>query len=340
MGIFDYRITHSPREFEYCDEFADAIDKAFWTEDEYHTQVMQDVNDMRVLLSPHENLVAERAMLTISQVEVSVKRFWRNIDNWLQKPEFSDIGAAFSNNERIHSQAYAIVLKAMGLEKDFDMIMSVPVVKERVETLEKYLNNSASASNEEFVEQLILFSVLVENISLFGQFLTLRSYNWHRRTMVGIKGLISSTQIEEDLHAKFGMQTVNYIRQEYPEWFTEEKEAKLVSAIREMFNKELALIDWIFNDHDLDFLSREEVKNFLRNRLNNSLKTIGFKPIFEIDSSLLTATNWFDKTATATSLGDFFATRLSEYSRGGDLTPKRDFKSKFFAPKNGEQYVK
>ena len=58
------------------------------------------------------------------------------------------------------------------------------------------------------------------------------------------------------------------------------------------------------------------MKNFIKNRLNQSLEQIGFKPIFEdVCPKLLEKTEWFDEDVLGNTATDFFYKRPTEYSK-------------------------
>ena len=57
------------------------------------------------------------------------------------------------------------------------------------------------------------------------------------------------------------------------------------------------------------------VKEFLKNRFNNSLESIGIDKIFDIDQKLVAQTEWFDDEIIGTKHGDFFVKRSINYSK-------------------------
>lgn len=57
------------------------------------------------------------------------------------------------------------------------------------------------------------------------------------------------------------------------------------------------------------------VKEFIKNRFNNSLNSIGLPRIFPIDEKLLEKTEWFDDEVIATKHGDFFVKRSINYNK-------------------------
>jgi ribonucleoside-diphosphate reductase beta chain len=81
------------------------------------------------------------------------------------------------------------------------------------------------------------------------------------------------------------------------------------------FEAEMEVVDWIFEKGELDFLPTAVVKEFLKNRFNNSLESIGIEKIFDIDQELVLQTEWFDDEIIGTKHGDFFVKRSINYSK-------------------------
>jgi len=84
---------------------------------------------------------------------------------------------------------------------------------------------------------------------------------------------------------------------------------------REAFTAESEIVDWIFEQGELDFLPKAVINEFIKNRFNNSLNSIGIDKIFEVDEKLLTETEWFDDEIIGTKHGDFFVKRSINYSK-------------------------
>ena len=81
------------------------------------------------------------------------------------------------------------------------------------------------------------------------------------------------------------------------------------------FDAERDLVDWIFEAGELDFLPKEVVNEFLKNRFNNSLESIGIEKIFTVNDAILAETEWFDDEIIGTKHGDFFVKRSINYSK-------------------------
>src|SRR5690606_20651394 len=141
------------------------------------------------------------------------------------------------------------------------------------------------------------------------------SFNKYRNIFKGISNVIEATSKEEQIHGLFGIELINIIREEKPEWFDDNLKRAVIDACRDAYRSEEIVIDWIYEKGDLDFLPKAVVKEFVKNRLNNSLVNIGYKPIFDVDEKMVEQTEWFDDEIVATKHVDFFVKRSINYSK-------------------------
>ena len=166
-----------------------------------------------------------------------------------------------------------------------------------------------------YTKSVLLFSLFIEHVSLFSQFLIMMSFNKEKNLFKGISNVVEATSKEEDIHGNFGVEIINIIKSENPEWFDDEFEELIYSASRKAYEAECGILDWIFEQGELSFLPKETIKHFIMNRFNNSLKKIGMKPIFEVNNNLLQSTKWFEVEITATKEGDFFYKKQIDYNK-------------------------
>jgi ribonucleoside-diphosphate reductase beta chain len=141
------------------------------------------------------------------------------------------------------------------------------------------------------------------------------SFNKYKNVFKGMSNVIEATSKEEQIHGLFGTELINIMRKEHPEWFDDQLECLVIQACKEAYKSEELVIDWIYESGDLDFLPKSTVKEFVKNRLNNSLKGIGYSPIFEVDKTAVEETDWFDDEVVATKHVDFFVKRSINYSK-------------------------
>jgi ribonucleoside-diphosphate reductase beta chain len=309
--IFRKRINLKPYEYTQLLEYKEAIRHSYWIHTEFN--YTSDVQDMKVSLSPPEAETVKRAMLAIAQIEVQVKKFWGKVGDVMPKPEIQAVGATFAESEVRHADAYSHLLEIMGLNDDFKDLMNVPAIKKRMEYLEQSIQTPVD--NKDYFHKVILFSMFVENVSLFSQFLIMMAFNKHKNVLKGISNAVEATSKEEDIHARFGFDLVNTIKEENPDWWNKETIATIKRQCREAMKAEAGIIDWIYDNNDLAFLPKHVVIEFTKDRFNQSLNAIGIDSIYEVDKDAIKSTDWFMDEIIGTKNVDFFVKRSTSYSK-------------------------
>ncbi len=313
QSIFNKRENILPYDYPSLLKYKDAIRHSYWIDTEYNFTT--DINDFKVVINDNERQVIKRTMLSIAQIEVSVKTFWADLYKRMPITEIGDVGMTFAESEVRHKDAYARLLRILGLEEEFKHVIEIPAIKDRIKYLRKYLDGTRSRDNKMYTKSVLLFSLFIEHVSLFSQFLIMMSFNKEKNVFKGISNVVEATSKEEDIHGNFGVELINIIKSENPEWFDEEFDNLIISACKKAFQAECKILDWIFENGELEFLPKETIEHFIMNRFNNSLGKIGMKPVFEVDIDKLEKTLWFEVEITSTKEGDFFYKKQIDYSK-------------------------
>jgi len=311
--IFEKRINLKPYEYPQLYEYVPAIRHSYWIHTEFN--FTSDIQDFKSRLTEVERSAIKNTMLAISQIEVAVKSFWGNLYHRMPKPEIGSVGSTFAESEVRHADAYSHLLEILGLNKDFASLKRKPEIMKRVQYLENSLRNSRSLDNQEYAECVLLFSLFIEHVSLFSQFLIIMSFNKEKNMLKGISNVVEATSKEEQIHGDFGIDLIKILKDEHPEWFTPAYYETIKDMCLKAFEAESGLVDWIFENGELDFLPKHVVVEFIKNRFNSSLESIGIEKIFEVDEQALLKTQWFEDEITGTKHGDFFVKRSINYSK-------------------------
>ena len=312
-NIFEPRTNILPYEYPQLLEYKDAIRHSYWIDTEYN--FTEDISDFMTRVNAMEREAIKRTMLAIAQIEVNVKTFWGDLYKRMPITEIGDVGFTFAESEVRHKDAYARLLRILGLEEEFKNVIKEPAIEGRLKYLKKYLDGTRSRDNKMYTKSVLLFSLFIEHVSLFSQFLIMMSFNKEKNIFKGISNVVEATSKEEDIHGNFGVELINIIKSENPEWFDAEFEELIYSACRKAYRAECGIVDWIFEQGELDFLPKNTIFHFIKNRFNNSLKKIGMSPIFEVDESILMDTMWFEVEITSTKEGDFFYKKSIDYNK-------------------------
>ncbi len=313
MSIFDKRLQYKPFEYPEILQFTEAINKGYWVHSE--VDFTADVQDFHSHLTSAERNAVKNSLLAIAQIEVAVKSFWGNLFHHLPKPEFNGLGSTFAECEFRHSEAYSRLLEVLGYTGQFDLLVEVPVIRERIDYLSEALKNARSVDKKEYTFSLILFSILIENVSLFSQFAIILSFNRFKGLMKNVSNIIAWTSTDEQIHANAGIFLVNKIREEFPEMFNEQMTEEITRLVRASINVETRIIDWIFTEGEIENVRKEDLISFMKYRADDSLSKIGIPRQFNLAITDVKLLQWFEEEIFANSLDDFFVKRPVDYTK-------------------------
>lgn len=313
MSIFDKRVNYKPFEYPGVYQFTDAINKSFWVHSE--VDFTADTQDFHSHLTKEEQLAIKHSLLAIAQIEVSVKTFWGNLYTHFPKPEFNGLGSTFAECEFRHSEAYSRLLEVLGYNDEFEDLLSIPVIKERIDYLSSALEHANNKDRKKYVVSLILFSLLIENVSLFSQFAIILSFTRFKGLMKNVSNIIAWTSIDEQVHANAGIYIVNIIRKEFPDFFDEETSKHIREVIINSIDIERKILDWIFESGEIETVKKTDLLNFMKFRVDESMEKIGMEKVFHIAPEEYQPMAWFEEDVFANTLDDFFAKRPVDYTK-------------------------
>lgn len=313
ITIFDEQISRKPDRYPWAQDFISAMHDGFWTHKEF--SFSSDVQDYKVNLTDEERQIITKTLSAIGQIEIAVKKFWARLGDNLPHPSLTDLGLVMGAVEVIHNNAYQRLLDVLGMEDIFEENLKLDVVSGRVNYLRKYTHRFYKDSKKQYVYALILFTLFIENVSLFSQFYIVLWFGRYRNVLKDTTQQVTYTKNEELIHAKVGIKLVNTIRQEFPDLFDEELEQKILHEAEEAFKAESKIVDWIIGDWQDKRISAPILKEYIKSRINDSLKEIGFSKIFEIDPAISRDYEWMDEEVLGNNAVDFFYQRPVDYSK-------------------------
>jgi ribonucleoside-diphosphate reductase beta chain len=311
--IFDEQITRKPNRYPWTDEFMEAMHSGFWTDKEFSFK--SDIHQFRTELTEQEQEIIVRTLSAIGQIEVAVKTFWAKLGENLPHPSLSDMGYVMANIEVIHNNAYERLLTVLDMEDIFEENMKLEWIQGRVKYLKKYTHRFYKDSKKQYLYALILFTLFVENVSLFSQFYIINWFARFKNVLKDTDQQVKYTRNEENIHGMIGIKIINTIREEMPELFDDELKERILDEANQAYKAEAKIVDWMVNGYKEDGLNANILKEFIRNRINDSLDQIGFGTPLEVDKLLLEKTLWFEEELHGNNMTDFFHSRPTEYSK-------------------------
>lgn len=318
--LFNEQVARRPNLYPWTDDFIHAFTSNPWTSDEFSFQ--SDFDDFKIRLNGRERQVISRTLSAIGQIEIAVKEFWANLGRNLPHPGIKDLGFVMAYSEVIHNKAYERLLDLLNLEHLFEENLKETVVRARVGYLRKYAQRIYGDDRKQYVYAIALFTLFVENVSLFSQFYTILWFNRYRNVLKDTAQQIQYTKNEETLHAQVGIKIINTLREEYPELFDIELITRIRDECLEAFHAESNLIDWMVGDYEDDRISADILKTYIANRLTDSLEAIGIQS--PLNNPRIPETAWMDEEVFGTNKTDFFHKDSVDYTENDRAYDPKD----------------
>lgn len=216
---------------------------------------------------------------------------------------------AFTGNT-IHIKAYSYLNESLGIE-DYEAFLYEPTAKAKIDRL----LDVKGFKKEDIAKSLAVFSAFTEGVSLFSSFAILLSFSRFNK-LKGVGQIINFSVKDESMHSEAGCWLFRTFIAENPDILTDELKKELYQAGRDTYTLEENFIDKAFELGDIEGLTAYDLKNFIKNRVNVKLGDIGLKPNYEdIDQESLKRMEWFDFMTVGVAHVDFFASRVTDYSK-------------------------
>ena len=309
------RIVYKPFEYPEAYDYWLKQQQAHWL----HTEVpmMSDLNDWKQNLSATEKNIVGSILKGFAQTETIVNDYWSGlVTKWFRKPEVIMMATTFGAFETIHAEAYSLLNETLGLD-DFSEFLEDEATMAKIETL-MAIRDSFGEENDwhEIAKSLAIFSAFTEGVNLFSSFAVLLSFKMKNK-LKGIGQIVEWSIRDESMHSEAGCWLFRTLVKENPKLKTPELEAAINEAALLSLKLELDFIDKVYELGDLEQCNKYDLQNFIKNRVNTKLGDLGYKPIvMNVDMTAVERMKWFDHLSAGKQHTDFFANRVTNYSKG------------------------
>jgi ribonucleoside-diphosphate reductase beta chain len=303
------RHFYKPFEYQEAFEFYKSQHRAHWLADE--VPLASDLNDWKLNLSESEKNLIGNILKSFAQTEVHVNDYWSGkISQWFPKPEVVAMAGSFGAFEAIHAEAYARLNDELGLD-DFQAFMEDEASRSKIERLLE----TPSETLEEKALALAIFSAFTEGVNLFSSFAILMSFQL-RNLLKGTGQIVEWSVRDESLHSKAGCWLFKTLLSESPELDTPKMREQVTEACHLSVKLEFDFIDKAFEMGDIEGLTKDQLKNFIKARANDKMVELGYKPVYnDLDPALLKQMEWFGHLTSGKTHQDFFSGRVTDYSK-------------------------
>ena len=314
-SLLQERIVYKPFEYPEAHDYWLKQQQAHWL----HTEVpmMSDINDWKQNLTETEKNIIGSILKGFAQTETVVNDYWSGlVTKWFRKPEVIMMATTFGAFETIHAEAYSLLNEELGLD-NFAEFMEDEATMAKIENLMSVRDSFNGEKDwHEIAKSLAIFSAFTEGVNLFSSFAVLLSFKM-RNKLKGVGQIVEWSIRDESMHSEAGCWLFRTLIEENPQLKTPELEAAVNEAALLSLQLELDFINKVYELGDLEGCNKNDLIHFIKNRVNTKLGDLGYKPIInDVDMNAVGRMKWFDHLSGGKQHTDFFANRVTNYSKG------------------------
>ena len=299
--ITQERTTFKPFKYPWAYDAWLQHEQSHWL----HTEVpmSEDVKDYKKL-SKHEQEFLTKILRFFVQGDLDIGSGYH--DHYIpifKQPEVRMMMSGFASREALHVAAYAHLIETLGLpESTYNEFLQYGEMVQKHD----YINNLNAAP---MAEKIAAISAFGEGMQLFSSFVMLLNFARNGK-LKGLGQIIAWSIVDETQHAE-GMIKV------YREYVKHHQDETTSDRIKEIADQMVGLedqfVDLAFSMVEVEKLTKEEVKQYIRYIADRRLISLGLKGVFKVKKNPLP---WVEEMINAPTHTNFFENRATDYSKG------------------------
>ena len=274
-----------------------------WTE----VPMLEDTKDWRNRLTEDEKEFLTKIFRFFTQGDIDVSgAYVKNYLPMFPQPEIRMMLSSFAAREAVHIAAYSHLIETLGMsESTYNEFL------EYAEMAEKHDYFREMQGDDNLPAQIAAFSAFTEGMQLFSSFIMLLNFARHGK-MKGMGQIIAWSIADETLHTESMIKLFRTYCSENRDVWNDETKFKIYRIAERMVDLEDKFIDLAFGVNEMENLTKEEVKQYIRYIADRRLIALGMKSVFNVRSNPL---EWVDGMLGVTHT-NFFENKAVDYAKG------------------------
>lgn len=307
LKLTDKRDSFKPFSYPWAFDAFLMSEKMHWL----HTEVpmAEDVNDWRNKLSENEKQFLTHIFRFFTQGDIDVAGAY--VNNYLPvfpAPEIRMMLSSFAAREAIHIAAYSHLIETLGIpETTYNEFLQYQEMKDKHDYVESFINQDTTS----VAQQIAVFSAFTEGMQLFSSFVMLLNFARFGK-MKGMGQIVAWSISDESLHTESMVKLFREFVKENRHIWDNDLKAQLYQIAERMVELEDKFIDLSFGIGEMEGLTKEDVKLYIRYITDRRLISLGLKGIFKVKKNPLP---WVDGML-GTTHSNFFEQKVTDYAKG------------------------
>lgn len=223
--------------------------------------------------------------------------------------------------EANHCMSFEYVLETFPVDraKIYDQHVSTPSIKAKEDFEVKYITRmiqdtldiTTVEGKQDFVRNLVAYSVIMEGIWFYSGFMTALSFR-QRNLLRNFGSLVDWVVRDESLHLKFGINLILTVLEENPDIATEEFAAEIKQMILDAVDMEITYNQDQFPNGILG-LNSKYVAQYTQYLADRRLEELGFEAEYKVSNPA----QWMATANDTLQLVNFFEATNTSYESNG-----------------------
>jgi ribonucleoside-diphosphate reductase beta chain len=271
----------------------------------------EDVKDWKKKLSTSEKKFLTNIFRFFTQGDIDVAGgYVNNYLPYFPQPEVRMMLLGFAAREALHIAAYSHLIETLGLpDTTYNQFMEYQEMKDKHD----YVMNISgqNTTKENTATHIAVFSAFTEGMQLFSSFVMLLNFP-RTGKMKGMGQIVTWSIVDETMHAENMMKLFKTYIQENNEIWNDDLKSRIYAIAERMVELEDKFIDLAFSSGEMEGLTADELKKYIRYIADRRLIGLGMKGIFKVKRNPLP---WVEEMINAPTHTNFFENRSTDYAK-------------------------
>ena len=309
MSLLKAREYYKPFQYPWAFEAYDQQQKMHWLPSE--VPLAEDVRDWNERLNEKEKNLITQILKFFTQGDVDIAQAY--LDNYIPKfkpPEIRMMLSSIATSEANHAHSYSLLNDTIGLpDSEYKAFQEYKAMSDKHD----YIFRSKGDGVEGMARELATFSAFGEGLQLFASFVMLLNFQ-RAGKMKGMGKVVEWSIRDESIHVEGISKLFRQYCLEHPRIVGDKFKADIYKMSTLSVELEDKFVDLAYSMGDIEGLSSEDVKKYIRYITDRRLLQLGLKPNFKVKENPLPWLEWILNGADHTN---FFENRVTEYEVAG-----------------------
>ena len=279
-----------------------------------HTEVpmIEDVNDWKKRLTDGEKHFLTNIFRFFTQGDIDVAGgYVKNYLPYFPQPEIRMMLMGFAAREALHVAAYSHLIETLGMpESTYQEFLEYDSMRAKHDYFTDLSNSNGTP--ESVATNIAAFSAFTEGMQLFSSFIMLLNFPRHGK-MKGMGQIVTWSIVDETQHAEGMIKLFRSYVEENRELWNDDLKSQIYTIAEKMVELEDKFIELSFSMGEMEDLTEDDVKKYIRYICDRRLISLGLKGIFKVKKNPLP---WVEEMINAPTHTNFFENRATDYAKG------------------------